>query len=111
MEVSVHDVCVDVGMDTGNINPSSGTTVPVEDSNVVGPLGPKKELPVGWMNLQVSERLASIPGVWLPKVAQEVTKMSWFVYVIRMAVDEPNHRGRVEIRDYVMKVPAESEVG
>lgn len=58
-----------------------------------------------------NERLASIPGVWLPKVAPEVTKMSWFVYVIRVGVDEPNHRRQMEIRDHVMKVLAENEVG
>lgn len=58
-----------------------------------------------------NERLASIPGIWLPKVAPEVTKMSWFVYVIRVGVDEPNHQRQMEIRDHVMKVLTDNEVG
>lgn len=58
-----------------------------------------------------NERLASVKGVWLPRVSPEVTKMSWFVYVIRVAVDEPDHRRQMEIRDHVMKVLSENEVG
>jgi perosamine synthetase len=57
------------------------------------------------------ERLSSISGIWLPKVAPEVTKMSWFVYVIRVGVDEPNHQRQMEIRDHVMKVLTENGVG
>lgn len=58
-----------------------------------------------------NERLASVSGVWLPKVAPEVTKMSWFVYVIRVGVDEPNHQRQMQIRDHVMKVFTENGVG
>jgi len=58
-----------------------------------------------------NERLSSISGVWLPKVAPEVTKMSWFVYVIRVGVDEPNPKRQMEIRDHVMKVLTENGVG
>ena len=57
------------------------------------------------------ERLGSISGVCLPKVAPEVTEMSWFVYVIRVAVDEPNHQRQMEIRDHVMEVLTANEVG
>ncbi len=57
------------------------------------------------------KRLSSISGVWLPKVAPEVTKMSWFVYVIRVGVDEPNHKRQMEIRNHVMKVLTENGVG
>lgn len=57
------------------------------------------------------KRLSSISGVWLPKVAPEVTKISWFVYVIRVGVDEPNHQRQMEIRDHVMKVLTENGVG
>lgn len=58
-----------------------------------------------------NERLAAISGVRLPKVAPEVTRMSWFVYVIRVAVDEPNQQRQMEIRDHVMRVLTENEVG
>lgn len=47
----------------------------------------------------------------LPRVAPEVTCMSWFVYVIRVAVDEPRHERQAEVRDHVMKVLQENEVG
>jgi perosamine synthetase len=57
------------------------------------------------------ERLSKVPGVWLPRIAPEVTCMSWFVYVIRVAVDEPDHRRQAEIRDHVMEVLLENEVG
>lgn len=58
-----------------------------------------------------NERLASIHGVWLPRVAPEVTNMSWFVYVIRVGVDEPNHQRQMEIRDHVMRILTENGVG
>lgn len=35
------------------------------------------------------ERSARVPGVRLPCAAPEVTRMSWFVYVILVGVDEP----------------------
>ena len=57
------------------------------------------------------ERLSKIPGVWLPRIAPEVTRMSWFVYVIRVGVDEPDHRRQAQIRDHVMKVLQDNEVG
>jgi len=57
------------------------------------------------------ERLSKVPGVWLPRIAPEVTCMSWFVYVIRVAVDEPGHRRQAEVRDHVMKVLKDNKVG
>jgi len=58
-----------------------------------------------------NERLSKIPGVWLPKVAPEVTRMSWFVYVIRVAVDEPDPRRQAQVRDHVMKVLQNNQIG
>ena len=37
-----------------------------------------------------NERLSRISGVTLPYIRPEVARMSWFVYVIRVGVDEPN---------------------
>lgn len=50
-----------------------------------------------------NKRLSKIPGVWLPHIAPEVTKMSWFVYVIRVGVEEPTPERQSAVRDHVMK--------
>lgn len=41
----------------------------------------KRERVAGWY----TERLAGIDGVQVPRIAPEVTRMSWFVYVVRFA--------------------------
>jgi len=41
----------------------------------------KRERVANWYE----ERLAEIPGVDVPKIAETTTRMSWFVYVIRFA--------------------------
>ena len=41
----------------------------------------KREQVAGWY----SERLSKIPGIEIPVIAPETTRMSWFVYVIRLA--------------------------
>ena len=56
-----------------------------------------------------NERLASIPVG--PESRTRSHQDERFVYVIRVGVDEPNHRRQMEIRDHVMKVLAENEVG
>lgn len=58
-----------------------------------------------------AERLSGIPGVRLPYVAPEVTRMSWFVYVIRVGVDEPTPQRQAAVRDHVMKRFQEKGVG
>ncbi|MGQ9780345.1 MAG: DegT/DnrJ/EryC1/StrS family aminotransferase [Bacillota bacterium] len=50
-----------------------------------------------------NERLARIPGVKLPFIAPEVTRMSWFVYVIRVGFDEPTPERQEAFRDRVME--------
>jgi dTDP-4-amino-4,6-dideoxygalactose transaminase len=40
----------------------------------------KREQVAGWY----AERLAEIPGIELPYIAPSTTRMSWFVYVIRL---------------------------
>ena len=41
----------------------------------------KRKQVAGWY----SERLSEIPGIEIPVIAPETTRMSWFVYVIRLA--------------------------
>ena len=50
-----------------------------------------------------AERLAGVPGVRLPYVAPELTRMSWFVYVIRVGVGEPTPERQSAVRDHVMR--------
>ncbi|MBC7083434.1 MAG: DegT/DnrJ/EryC1/StrS family aminotransferase [Firmicutes bacterium] len=50
-----------------------------------------------------AERLARVPGVRLPYVAPEATRMSWFAYVIRVGVDEPTPERQSAVRDHVMR--------
>ncbi|WP_201261795.1 DegT/DnrJ/EryC1/StrS family aminotransferase [Moorella sp. Hama-1] len=50
-----------------------------------------------------NQRLAQIPGIRLPYIAPEVTRMSWFVYVIRVGVDEPAPARQVAVREHVMQ--------
>ncbi|AOQ23327.1 GDP-perosamine synthase [Moorella thermoacetica] len=50
-----------------------------------------------------NQRLAQIPGIRLPYIAPEVTRMSWFVYVIRVGVDEPAPAKQAAVRDHVMR--------
>lgn len=57
------------------------------------------------------KRLAAIPGVYLPYVAPEVTRMSWFVYVIRVGVDEPTPERQSAVRDHVIRRFQEAEIG
>ena len=58
-----------------------------------------------------AERLARVPGVRLPYVAPEVTRMSWFVYVIRVGVDEPTPERQSPVRDHVMRCFQEAGIG
>ncbi|NPV51919.1 MAG: DegT/DnrJ/EryC1/StrS family aminotransferase [Firmicutes bacterium] len=58
-----------------------------------------------------AERLAGILGVRLPYVAPEVTRMSWFVYVIRVGVSEPIPERQSAVRDHVMKRFQEAGIG
>ncbi|MBE3573593.1 MAG: DegT/DnrJ/EryC1/StrS family aminotransferase [Moorella humiferrea] len=50
-----------------------------------------------------NQRLAQIPGIRLPYIAPEVTRMSWFVYVIRVGVDEPAPAKQAAVRERVMQ--------
>ena len=56
----------------------------------------KREQVAGWY----TERLAEIPEIELPVVAPGTTRMSWFVYVIRLAkgVDRMSLASRLEAR-------------
>lgn len=58
-----------------------------------------------------NERLSKIPGVQLPYISPEVTRMSWFVYVIRVAVDEKDPRRQAQIRDCVMQHLLDNGIG
>ncbi len=58
-----------------------------------------------------NKRLAKIPGVKLPYIAPEVTRMSWFVYVIRVGVDEPTPERQSMVRNHVMKRFREAKIG
>lgn len=58
-----------------------------------------------------NQRLAKIPGVRLPYVAPEVTRMSWFVYVIRVGVDEPTPARQAAVRHRVMERLQEAGIG
>lgn len=57
------------------------------------------------------ERLFGIPGVRLPQVDPDVTRMSWFVYVIRVGVDEHSHDRQSAVRDHVMRRFQEANIG
>ncbi|HHV61369.1 MAG TPA: DegT/DnrJ/EryC1/StrS family aminotransferase [Firmicutes bacterium] len=60
------------------------------------------------------ERLSRIPGslgLRLPFVAPEVTRMSWFVYVIRVAINEPSPKRQAEVREHVMSRLQEAGIG
>lgn len=56
----------------------------------------KREQVAGWY----AERLSEIPGVELPYIAPSTTRMSWFVYVIRLdaKVDRAGFAKRLEAR-------------
>jgi dTDP-4-amino-4,6-dideoxygalactose transaminase len=56
----------------------------------------KRDRVAGWY----SERLSEIPGIEMPVVAPETTRMSWFVYVIRLAkeIDRTALAKRLEAR-------------
>jgi perosamine synthetase len=56
----------------------------------------KREQVAGWY----AERLAEIPGVELPYIASSTTRMSWFVYVIRLdpKIDRADFARRLEAR-------------
>lgn len=47
-------------------------------------------------------RLGEIEGIRLPHITPEVTRMSWFVYVIRVGMDEPTDERQQAVRDHVM---------
>ncbi|MGE5551904.1 MAG: DegT/DnrJ/EryC1/StrS family aminotransferase, partial [Bacteroidota bacterium] len=49
------------------------------------------------------KRLARVPGVRLPYTAPAVTRMSWFVYVIRVGMDEPSAERQQAVRNRVME--------
>jgi perosamine synthetase len=56
----------------------------------------KRDAVAGWY----SERLSEIPGIEIPVIAPETTRMSWFVYVIRLAkgIDRAALAKRLEAR-------------
>ncbi|HLF89240.1 MAG TPA: DegT/DnrJ/EryC1/StrS family aminotransferase [Anaerolineales bacterium] len=56
----------------------------------------KRELVARWYE----ERLAEIPGVEIPVVLQETTRMSWFVYVVRFSpgIDRDKVSGELKKR-------------
>jgi perosamine synthetase len=56
----------------------------------------KREAVAGWY----AERLSEIPGIEIPVVVPETTRMSWFVYVIRLAqgIDRTALAKRLEAR-------------
>jgi len=56
----------------------------------------KREQVAGWY----AERLAEVPGIELPYVAPATSRMSWFVYVIRLAakIDRAAFAKRLEAR-------------
>ena len=58
-----------------------------------------------------NERLGKIRGVRLPYIAPEVTRMSWFVYVIRVGVEERTHEMQSAVRDHVMTRFQQAEIG
>jgi perosamine synthetase len=58
-----------------------------------------------------NERLSRISGVTLPYIRPEVTRMSWFVYVIRVGVDELNPARQAQIREHVMKTLIDNGIG
>ncbi|HAI86011.1 MAG TPA: polysaccharide biosynthesis protein [Firmicutes bacterium] len=58
-----------------------------------------------------NERLRKIPGVELPRVDPDVTRMSWFVYVIRVALDEQSRDRQSAVRDHVMRRFQEANIG
>ncbi|MCG0278944.1 MAG: DegT/DnrJ/EryC1/StrS family aminotransferase [Thermanaeromonas sp.] len=58
-----------------------------------------------------NERLSSIEGVKIPFVAPEVTRMSWFVYVIRVGFEEPSPQKQAAVRDHVMHRLKEAGIG
>lgn len=60
----------------------------------------KRERVAHWYN----ERLATIAAVELPKIATTTTRMSWFVYVVR--IKEPLSRDEVMQRLTAMGVPS-----
>ncbi|MGB9859480.1 MAG: DegT/DnrJ/EryC1/StrS family aminotransferase, partial [Moorellaceae bacterium] len=58
-----------------------------------------------------NERLSSIPGVKIPFIAPEVTRMSWFVYVIRVGMEEPNPQRQAAVREHVMQRLQQAGIG
>lgn len=58
-----------------------------------------------------AERLARVPGERLPCVAPEVTRISWFVYVARVGVDEPTPERQSAVRDHVIRRFQEAKEG
>jgi perosamine synthetase len=57
------------------------------------------------------ERLSRIPGVRVPYVRPEVTRMSWFVYVIRVTADAKGPSKQAAIRDGLLRFLSENGVG
>lgn len=56
-------------------------------------------------------KIAAALGLRLPFVAPEVTRMSWFVYVIRVGIDETSPERQAMVRDRVMKRLQEAQIG
>jgi dTDP-4-amino-4,6-dideoxygalactose transaminase len=54
----------------------------------------KREQVAAWY----SQRLAAIPGIELPQVVPDTTRMSWFVYVIRFAPEIDRDRVASELK-------------
>ncbi|MGI9860922.1 DegT/DnrJ/EryC1/StrS family aminotransferase [Moorella naiadis] len=58
-----------------------------------------------------NRKLAQIPGIRLPYIAPEVTRMSWFVYVIRVGVDVLTPDKQAAVRDRVMQHLQDAGIG
>ena len=56
-------------------------------------------------------RLSRIPGLRLPCIAPETTRMSWFVYVVRVGSDERSPERQAALRDRVMRSLQAAEIG
>ncbi|MDD4336841.1 MAG: DegT/DnrJ/EryC1/StrS family aminotransferase [Firmicutes bacterium] len=58
-----------------------------------------------------NNRLGDVNRVRLPHIAPEVTRMSWFVYVIRVGWDEKIPEMQSKVRNHVMARLGEAQVG
>jgi len=67
----------------------------VSQLNRIEELLTRRERVAGWYN----ERLADIDGVQIPYVALTTTRMSWFVYVVRIAPEVSRNQVMAELKE------------